>query len=290
MAVYKAPLKDIQFVMNEVLDVSSLSKLPGYEDATPDTIHAILEEAGKLCENVLFPLNRSGDEEGCHLENGVVRTPKGFKEAYDQFREGGWTGHDRRSGIRRPGPAGDVSFAVQEMITASNMAFGMYPGLTHGAYEALALHGSDEQKKLYLPQAHRRHLGRHDVPHRAAVRHRPRPDRAPRPSRSSDGSYTITGTKIFISAGDHDLTENIVHLVLARMPDAPAGTKGISLFIVPKFLPKADGKRRRAQRHPLRRHRAQDGHQGLRDLRHELRRERRGWLVGELNKGMPPCS
>ena len=131
MAVYKGPVKDINFVLNEVLDVASLAKLPGYEDATPDTIQAILEEAAKLCENVLFPLNRTGDEEGCHYENGVVRTPKGFKEAYDQFREGGWTGADLRSGVRRPGPAGDGELRpAGDVQLASNQAFSMYPGLT----------------------------------------------------------------------------------------------------------------------------------------------------------------
>ena len=138
MAVYKGPVKDITFVLNEVLDVSSLAKLPGYEDATPDTIQAILEEAAKLCENVLFPLNRTGDEEGCHYENGVVRTPKGFKEAYDQFREGGWTAVTCDPEYGGQGLPATVGFALQEMFTASNQAFSMYPGLSHGAYEALS--------------------------------------------------------------------------------------------------------------------------------------------------------
>ena len=271
MAVYKAPLKDINFVLNEVLDVSSLSKLPGYQDATPDTIQAILEEAAKLCENVLFPLNRTGDEEGCTYENGVVRTPKGFKDAYDKFREGGWTAMTCDPEYGGQGLPATVGFAVQEMFTASNQAFAMYPGLSHGAYEALARHGSDELKKKYLPKLTdgtwtgtmcltEPHCGT-DL---GMLRTKAEPQ--------ADGSYSITGTKIFISAGEHDLAENILHLVLARLPDAPAGTKGISLFLVPKFLPKADGSRRRAQRHPLRRHRAQDGHQGQRDLRHEFRR------------------
>ncbi|MBS0521276.1 MAG: acyl-CoA dehydrogenase N-terminal domain-containing protein, partial [Proteobacteria bacterium] len=152
MAVYKAPLKDIQFVLNEVLDVSSLAKLPGYEDATPDTIQAILEEAAKLCENVLFPLNRSGDEEGCTYENGTVRTPKGFKEAYKQFCEGGWTATTNDPAYGGQGLPATVGFAITEMITAANQSFGMYPGLSHGAYEALARHGSEALKKLYLPK------------------------------------------------------------------------------------------------------------------------------------------
>lgn len=152
MAVYKAPIKDIQFVLNEVIDVSKLAKLPGYEDATPDTIHAIVEEAAKLCENVLFPLNRTGDEEGCHYENGVVRTPKGFKEAYKQFAEGGWTGITCDPEFGGQGLPATVGFALQEMFTASNQAFAMYPGLSHGAYEALSRHGSDELKQRYLPK------------------------------------------------------------------------------------------------------------------------------------------
>src|SRR5215213_4546783 len=265
MAVYKAPVKDIQFVLNEVLDVSSLAKLPGYEDATPDTIQAIVEEAAKLCENVLFPLNRSGDEEGCTYENGVVRTPKGFKHAYDMFREGGWTAMTCDPEYGGQGLPATVGFAVQEMFTASNQAFAMYPGLSHGAYEALSRHGSDELKKKYLPKLTdgtwtgtmcltEPHCGT-DL---GMLRTKAEPQ--------ADGSYSITGTKIFISAGEHDLAENILHLVLARLPDAPGGTKGISLFLVPKFIPKADG--------------SVGERNGIRD-------GAKGWLVGELNRGMP---
>src|SRR5215813_7392802 len=152
MAVYKAPLKDINFVLNEVLDVAKLAELPGYQDATPDTIQAILEEAAKLCENVLFPLNRTGDEEGCTYENGVVRTPKGFKQAYDMFREGGWTSVTCDPEYGGQGLPATVGFALEELFTASNQAFAMYPGLSHGAYEALSHHGSDELKKTYLPK------------------------------------------------------------------------------------------------------------------------------------------
>jgi alkylation response protein AidB-like acyl-CoA dehydrogenase len=288
MAVYKAPLKDIQFVMNEVLDVSSLAKLPGYEDATPDTIHAILEEAAKLCENVLFPLNRSGDEEGCHYENGVVRTPKGFREAYNQFRDGGWTATTCDPEYGGQGLPATVGFAITEMITAANQAFGMYPGLSHGAYEALARHGSDELKKLYLPKLTDgtwsgtmcltepqcgTDLG--------LIRTKAEPN--------ADGSYSIAGTKIFISAGEHDLTENICHLVLARLPDAPGGTKGISLFIVPKFLPKTngDGSVSVGERNGIR----------CGAIEHKMGIKAnatcvmnmdgaKGWLVGETNKGM----
>jgi len=284
MAVYKAPIKDIQFVLNEVIDVSKLAKLPGYEDATPDTIHAIVEEAAKLCENVLFPLNRTGDEEGCHYENGVVRTPKGFKEAYKQFAEGGWTGITCDPEFGGQGLPATVGFALQEMFTASNQAFAMYPGLSHGAYEALSRHGSDELKKRYLPKlADGTWSGTMCLtePHCGTDLGMLRTKAEPQ----ADGSYSITGTKIFISAGEHDLTENIIHLVLARLPDAPGGTKGISLFIVPKFLPKADG--------------SVGERNGIRcgALEHKMGIKAnatcvmnldgaKGWLVGEANKGM----
>jgi alkylation response protein AidB-like acyl-CoA dehydrogenase len=284
MAVYKGPVKDITFVLNEVLDVSSLAKLPGYEDATPDTIQAILEEAAKLCENVLFPLNRTGDEEGCHYENGVVRTPKGFKEAYDQFREGGWTAVTCDPEFGGQGLPATVGFALQEMFTASNQAFSMYPGLSHGAYEALSRHGSDELKKLYLPKLTdgtwsgtmcltEPHCGTDLGMLRTKA------------EEQADGSWSITGTKIFISAGEHDLTENILHLVLARPEGAPGGTRGISLFLVPKFLPKADG--------------SVGERNGIRcgAIEHKMGIKAnatcvmnldgaKGWLVGELNKGM----
>jgi alkylation response protein AidB-like acyl-CoA dehydrogenase len=290
MAVYKAPIKDITFVLNEVLDVAKLAELPGYADATPDVIQAILEEAGKLSENVLFPINRSGDEEGCTYENGVVRTPKGFKEAYDMFRDGGWTSVTCDPEYGGQGLPATVGFALTEMFTASNQAFAMYPGLSHGAYEALSRHGSDELKKLYLPKLTdgtwsgtmcltEPHCGT-DL---GMLRTRAEPQ--------ADGSYSITGTKIFISAGEHDLTENILHLVLARLPDAPGGTRGISLFLVPKFLPKADGPDGQA---------TAGERNGIRcgAIEHKMGIKAnatcvmnldgaKGWLVGELNKGMP---
>ncbi len=285
MAVYKAPVKDIQFVLNEVLDVSSLSKLPGYADATPDTIEAILEEAAKISENVLFPLNGSGDEEGCTYENGVVRTPKGFKHAYDTFREGGWTAVTCDPEYGGQGLPATIGFALTEMFTAANQAFSMYPGLSHGAYEALATHGSDALKKLYLPKLvdgtwsgtmclTEPQCGT-DL---GLIR--------TKAELQADGSYSITGTKIFISAGEHDLTENILHLVLARPLDAPGGTKGISLFLVPKFLPKADG--------------TVGERNGIRcgSIEHKMGIKAnatcvmnldgaKGFLVGDLNKGMP---
>jgi alkylation response protein AidB-like acyl-CoA dehydrogenase len=240
MTTYKAPLRDYRFVLEELLEVEQLAKLPGYAEATPEIFRAVLEEGGKLCEEVLFPLNRSGDEEGCTYENGTVTTPKGFKAAYDTFREGGWTalGCDPEYGGQ--GLPHTLNFCLEEMICSANFSFGMYPGLSHGAYRAIHLHGSAEQKAKYLPHLvdgtwsgtmclTEPHCGT-DL---GLIRTKAEP--------AGDGTYKITGTKIFISAGEHDLTDNILHLVLARLPDAPAGIRGISLFLVPKFLVGEDG-------------------------------------------------
>src|SRR6266404_4451751 len=240
MTTYKAPLRDYRFVLDELLEVGQLTSLPGYADATPEIFAAVLEEGGKVCEEVLFPLNRSGDEEGCTYENGAVRTPKGFKEAYKTFREGGWTslGCDPEYGGQ--GLPHTLNFCLDEMICSANFSFGMYPGLSSGAYRALHMHGSDEQKRRHLPRLvdgtwsgtmclTEPQCGT-DL---GLIRTRAQPD--------GNDAYKITGTKIFISAGEHDLTDNILHLVLARLPDAPAGIKGISLFLVPKFLVDAAG-------------------------------------------------
>ncbi len=235
MLTYKAPVEDMRFVLTELLADENLNSLPGYDEFSPDLVEAILDEAGKLCETVLFPLNRSGDEEGCHYENGVVRTPKGFKEAYTEFAQGGWTGLTGDPEFGGQNAPNTVANAVQEMICSSNLSFGMYPGLTMGAYHAIHAHGSEDQKRTYLPKLvdgswsgtmclTEPHCGT-DL---GLIK--------TRAVKNGDGSYKITGTKIFISAGEHDLTDNIVHLVLARMPDAPAGIKGISMFLVPKFL------------------------------------------------------
>ena len=240
MAVYTAPLRDMKFVYHELLDGDSLAELPSYEDFTADVVDAVLEEAGKFTAEVLFPLNLTGDTEGCVLENGVVRTPKGFKEAYNQFTQGGWTGIAADPEYGGQGAPAALHFLIQEMICSTNMSFGMYPGLTEGAYNAINLHGTDDQKALYLTKfvegswsgtmcLTEPHCGT-DL---GLIRTKADPQ--------EDGSYKITGTKIFISAGEHDLTENIVHLVLARLPDAPDGIRGISLFVVPKFVPKEDG-------------------------------------------------
>jgi alkylation response protein AidB-like acyl-CoA dehydrogenase len=240
MATYTAPLRDMRFVYHELLDGDALADMPVYEDFSPDVVDAVLEEAGKFAAEVLFPLNLSGDAEGCTLENGVVRTPKGFKEAYEQYAQGGWTGISADPDFGGQGAPAALHFMIQEMICSTNMAFGMYPGLTEGAYNAIHLHGSEEQKALYLPKfVEGTWSGTmcltepHSGTDLGLIR--------TKAETQDDGSYKISGTKIFISAGEHDLTENIIHLVLARLPGAPTGTKGISLFVVPKFLPKDDG-------------------------------------------------
>ncbi len=236
MPVYNAPLEDIKFVLNDVLDASSLTKIEGYEEATGDLVEQILEEGAKLCENVLFPINQSGDEEGCTLKDGVVTTPKGFKEAYKEFTEGGWCGVSGDPEYGGMGLPMLVNTVMQEMICSANFSFGMYPGLSQGAYEALHHYGTDEQKQTYLPKLitgewsgtmclTEAHCGT-DL---GLMRTKAEPN--------GDDSFNITGSKIFISAGEHDLAENIIHLVLARLPGAPEGVKGISLFVVPKFLP-----------------------------------------------------
>lgn len=240
MPIYNPPLENIRFVLNDVLDVTQLSSLPGYEEATPDLIDSVLEEGAKICAEQLFPLNQSGDKEGCVLENGVVRTPKGFKEAYDVFAAGGWCGLSADPAYGGMGMPVAVNTVMQEMICSANMSFGMYPGLSQGAYEALHHYGTDEQKQTYLPKLTSGEWSGTmclTEPHCGTDLGLIKTKAVP----NGDGSYKITGTKIFISAGEHDLTGNIIHLVLAKLPDAPEGVKGISLFVVPKFLPKDDG-------------------------------------------------
>ena len=240
MATYKAPLRDMRFVLYELHNGAALTQLPGLEDMTPELIDPVIEEAAKVCEEVLFPLNRSGDEEGCRLEDGVVRTPKGFIEAYRLFREGGWTGIACDPAYGGQGVPHSVNVVVEEMICSANLSFGLYPGLTHGAYKALYTHGSEALKERYL---HKLVDGVWSgtmcltEPHCGTDLGLSRTKAVP----EDDGSYRLSGTKIFISAGEHDLTENIIHFVLARLPDAPKGIKGISLFLVPKFLVNEDG-------------------------------------------------
>ena len=239
MPVYNAPIQDISFLLNDVLKLQQ-QNIPGYDALEPELLQAILEEGGKLASEVLAPLNASGDREGCHLENGVVRTPKGFKDAFDKVKDGGWTGLDCDPEFGGQGLPYIVATAIAEIFASANMAFGMYPGLTHGAYSAIHTHGSAEQKATYLPQmVSCKWTGTMNLtePHCGTDLGLMRTKAEP----NQDGSYAITGQKIFISAGDHDLAENIIHLVLAKIPGGPAGVKGISLFIVPKFLVQKEG-------------------------------------------------
>ncbi|MBX9857259.1 MAG: acyl-CoA dehydrogenase C-terminal domain-containing protein [Gemmatimonadaceae bacterium] len=240
MPSYRAPLQDIRYLLHEVHDIAQLSRLPGFEDATPEMIDEVLAGGANFCEDVLFPLNQSGDIEGVHFENGAVRTPAGFREAYTRYAADGWTGVAATSEYGGQGLPEMVRFVMEEMLCSANLSFSMYPGLSHGAYSALMSHGSDELKQRFLPKLIDGSWGgtmclteAHAGTDLGILTTRAEP--------AGDGSYRITGQKIFISAGEHDLTENIVHLVLAKLPDAPSGTKGISLFLVPKFLPTADG-------------------------------------------------
>jgi alkylation response protein AidB-like acyl-CoA dehydrogenase len=240
MPTYTPPLRDFKFVLHETLKIHEATEVEGYEDLTEDFTGAVLEEAGKIARDVLAPLNASGDAEGCTLENGVVRTPKGFKEAFDTLREGGWTGLDCDPEYGGQGMPYVLGAAVGEMHVAANMAFNMYAGLTHGAYSAIHAHGSDQQKATYLPKMVTcEWTGTMNLtePHCGTDLGLLRTKAEPQ----ADGSYKITGQKIFISAGEHDLSENIIHLVLAKIPGGPDGVKGISLFIVPKFLVNEDG-------------------------------------------------
>jgi alkylation response protein AidB-like acyl-CoA dehydrogenase len=284
MPTYKAPLDDMKFVLNEVIDYSRLTALPGYADFDAETAMSVLEGAAQFCQEVLQPINQSGDAEGCRIDNGAVTTPSGFKAAYHQYVESGWPALAADEEFGGQGFPQTLRFAVEEMICASNLSFGMFPGLSHGAYHALLVHGTDALKATWLPKLvtgewagtmclTEAHCGTDlGLLTTKAV---------PR----DDGSYAVTGNKIFISAGDHDLTSNIVHLVLARLPDAPPGIKGISLFIVPKFLLNADGTP------------GADNSVRCVSIEHKMGIKASptcviafdnsiGWLVGETNKGM----
>jgi alkylation response protein AidB-like acyl-CoA dehydrogenase len=287
MGQYTPPLRDIQFVLHELLGVEQEYKaMPRHADIDAATIDQVIEEAGKFCSEVLFPLNQSGDEEGCTYHgDGVVTPPKGFKEAFRQYVEAGWPALSCDPDFGGQGLPELVNNVLMEMVNSTNQAWGMYPGLTHGAYAALKAHGTPEQKSTYLPKLvsgewtgtmclTEAHCGT-DL---GLLRTRAEP--------AGEGSYLISGSKIFISSGEHDMSGNIVHLVLARLPDAPAGTKGISLFVVPKFLPDAQGK-------PGARNGVKCG-----SIEHKMGihgnatcvinlDNARGWLVGEENKGLP---
>ena len=241
MPVYKAPVEDTLFVLNDVLGLGKYNNLPGFADATPDMIEAIAGEAAKLSEEVLFPLNLSGDQEGCvRHDDGSVTPPKGFKQAYDQYCEGGWSGLSVPEEFGGQGLPYTLHSAVGEYMSSANMALMMYPGLTNGAVAAILVHGSDAQKSTYVANmVSGTWSGTMNLtePHCGTDLGLLRTKAVPQP----DGTYRITGQKIFISAGEHDMTDNIIHLVLARIEGAPEGTKGISLFIVPKFLVNDDG-------------------------------------------------
>ena len=243
MPTYTPPLRDMQFVMHEVFKVTDEFKaMPQHAEVDVDTINAVIEEAGKFASEVIFPLNISGDTEGCMLDKATheVKTPTGFKEAYDKYVEGGWAALSCDPAYGGQGLPFVLNQCLYEMMNSANQAWTMYPGLSHGAYEALHAHGTDEQKKLYLPKLTsgewtgtmcltEPHCGT-DL---GLLRTKAEPQ--------ADGTYKLTGNKIFISAGEHSMASNIVHLVLARLPDAPKGSKGISLFVVPKFKVNADG-------------------------------------------------
>jgi alkylation response protein AidB-like acyl-CoA dehydrogenase len=284
MPTYKAPLADIRFVLEDVLDVGQIAALPGYADAAPDLLLTALEEAARLCEDVLQPLNQPGDAEGCHYENGAVRTPRGFREGYAAYCEGGWPAMVAPTAFGGQGLPHIAGVVLDEMLCSSNLSFSMYPLLAHGAVDALERWGDDELKQRFLPRLidgswtgtmclTEAHAGT-DL---GMIRTRAVP--------AGDGAYLVTGTKIFISAGEHDLADNIIHLVLARLPDAPAGTKGISLFLVPKRLPTEEG--------------TAGSPNGVTcgSIEHKMGikanatcvmnfENARGWLVGEAHKGM----
>ncbi|GIZ12658.1 acyl-CoA dehydrogenase C-terminal domain-containing protein [Pseudomonas sp. NCCP-436] len=286
MADYKAPLRDMRFVLNEVFEVSRLwAELPALAEVVDvDTASAILEEAGKVTAGSIAPLNRSGDEEGCSWDNGLVKTPAGFPEAYRTYAEGGWVGVGGSPEFGGMGMPKVIGAQVEEMVNSANLSFGLYPMLTAGACLSILNHASDELKNQYLPNMYagvwagsmcltEPHAGT-DL---GIIRTKAEPQ--------ADGSYKITGTKIFITGGEHDLTENIIHLVLAKLPDAPAGPKGISLFLVPKVMVNADGSL--GEKNSL----------GCGSIEHKMGIKASatcvmnfdgatGYLVGEVNKGL----
>ncbi len=285
MPVYKAPTRDTRFVINELLDLESYGNLPGFEAATPDTVDAIVEEVGKFCSEVVQPLNQVGDREGCvRHDDGSVTTPSGFKELYRQYRESGWGTLSLPAEFGGQGLPHVLGFVLEEYLATANHSFAMYPGLTNGAVAAIMATGSQEQKEKYLPKMIAGEwLGTMNLtePHCGTDLGLIRTKAVPR----DDGSYSISGTKIFISAGEHDLTENIIHLVLAKTPDAPAGSKGISLFLVPKFMVTDDGSI--GDRNGV----------SCGSIEHKMGihgnatcvmnyDEAQGWLVGEENKGL----
>ncbi|OOY11833.1 acyl-CoA dehydrogenase [Thioclava marina] len=283
MSSYTANTKDMQFVLHEVLKISEAG-VPGYEELDRDFTEAVLDAAGKVSSEVLAPLNEVGDKEGCVLENGVVRTPKGFDAAFEAMKEGGWTALDCDPDFGGQGMPYLLNCAVGEMFVSANMAFNMYQGLTHGAYSAIHAHGTDEQKATYLPKMVTcEWTGTMNLtePHCGTDLGMMRTKADPQ----DDGSYLITGTKIFISAGDHDLSENVIHLVLAKAPGGGEGTKGISLFIVPKFLVNEDGSLGERNSVSVGKLEEKMGIHGNATCVMNYD-SAQGWLLGDLHKGM----
>ena len=283
MTNYTAPVKDMQFLLHDLLQITA-SDVPGYSDLDAGFTAAVLEEAGKVATDVLAPLNAVGDREGCTLENGVVRTPKGFKAAFEAMKTGGWTALDCDPEYGGQGLPYLMGTAVGEIFVSANMAFNMYQGLTHGAYSAIHAHGTPEQKAMYLPKmVSCDWTGTMNLtePHCGTDLGLMRTKAEPQ----ADGSYKISGTKIFISAGDHDMADNIIHLVLAKAPGGGEGTKGISLFIVPKFLVKADGSL--GARNPVTVGKVEEkmGIHGNATCVMNYDGAT-GWLLGDLHKGM----
>jgi alkylation response protein AidB-like acyl-CoA dehydrogenase len=284
MQTYTAPLRDMKFALRELHGLDGMRAIPKFADFDDELLDSVLQEAAKISQEVLLPINAAGDVEGCRLENGVVRTPAGFQHAYTVFREGGWPALASSPEYGGQGLPERINKLVEEMFCAANVAFSLYPGLTHGAVCALEAHGSPELKAQYLPKlvegawSGTMNLTEPQCGTDLGIL-------TTKAVAQTDGSYRISGSKIFISAGDHDLTENIVHLVLARIAGAPGGTKGISMFLVPKFLP------------------TEDGRPGARNgvvctaLEHKMGikasatcqltfEHATGWLVGEVNRGM----
>lgn len=241
MAIYKAPLDDMRFVLNDVFKADQLwASMTATAEVTRDLSDAVLEEAAKMVENLLFPLNRAGDEQGCHFENGEVRAPDGFKEAFRTYADNGWSALSGNPDFGGQGMPKSLAVLFEEMMHSANSSFALYPALTNGATLCLDAHASEELKQLYLPKLYSGEWSgtmclteSHSGTDLGIMRTKAVPN--------DDDSYQISGTKIFITGGEHDLVDNIIHLVLAKLPDAPAGSKGISLFLVPKFLPDADG-------------------------------------------------
>lgn len=285
MPDYAAPLEDMTFLLKDVFEAEKIfAELPGSEEVSAELAVTVLEEAGRFCAGVLRPINQSGDEEGSRLENGVVYTPKGFKEAYKAFVDGGWAGLSASTKYGGQGLPRAIQILVDEMLSASNLSFGIFPGLSRGAAEAIEAHASAELKAKYLHKmVAGEWTGAMGLTEGTAGSDLGLLKATAKPR--DDGSYTVSGSKIFISSGDHDMAENVIHLVLARLPDAPAGTKGISMFLCPKYLVKDDGALgpRNAVNVGSLEHKMGIHAQPTCVMNYD---DCQGWLVGEPNRGL----